>query len=81
MKFIAKSVGHGLLQRQFDEDERGQDDTLRLQFEALQQFDEYERQTAQEVLEGLIPKHQAKQSQMRISGTSTATAKKKIVSP
>ena len=41
----------------FDEDERGPDDTLRLQFEALQQFDEEERQTAQAVLEGLIFKH------------------------
>lgn len=48
------------------EDERGPDDTLRLQFEALQQFDEEERQTAQAVLEGLILKHQAKQSQLRM---------------
>jgi transcriptional regulator with XRE-family HTH domain len=50
----------------FDEDERGPDDTLRLQFEALQQFDDEERQTAQAVLEGLILKHQAKQSQLRM---------------
>lgn len=50
----------------FDEDERGPDDALRLQFEALQQFDEEERQTAQAVLEGLILKHQAKQSQLRM---------------
>ena len=50
----------------FDEDERGPDDTLRVQFEALQQFDEEERQTAQAVLEGLILKHQAKQSQLRM---------------
>jgi transcriptional regulator with XRE-family HTH domain len=65
----------------FDEDERGPDDTLRLQFEALQQFDDDERATAQAVLEGLILKHQAKQSQMRISGASTATAKKKNANP
>ncbi|WP_456975667.1 hypothetical protein [Luteimonas sp. A277] len=44
----------------FGEDERGPDDTLRLQ------FDEEERQTAQAVLEGLILKHHAKQSQLRM---------------
>jgi transcriptional regulator with XRE-family HTH domain len=59
----------------FDEDERGPDDLLRLQFEALQQFDDDERQTAQAVLEGLILKHQAKQSQLRIS--NHAAGKKK----
>lgn len=40
--------------------------TLRLQLEALQQFDEDERQTAQGVLEGLILKHRAKRSQLRM---------------
>lgn len=49
----------------FDEDERGPDDALRLQFEALKQFDDDERQTAQDVLEGLILKHQARQHQLR----------------
>ena len=48
-----------------------------MQFEALQQFDEDERQTAQAMLEGLILKHQAKQSQLRmqparVSGKKTA---------
>jgi hypothetical protein len=37
-----------------------------LQFEALQQFDDDERATAQAVLEGLILKHQARQSQLRL---------------
>lgn len=59
----------------FDDDERGPDDTLRLQFEALQQFDAEERQTAQAVLEGLILKHQAKQSQLRMQPTRTAEKK------
>lgn len=40
----------------FDEDERGPEDTLRLQTR--------NGQTAQAVLEGLILKHQAKQSQL-----------------
>ena len=51
----------------FDEEERGPDDALRLQFEALKQFDQDERQTAKDVLEGLILKHQARQHQMRNS--------------
>ena len=49
----------------FGEGERGPDDALRLQFEVLSQFDESDKQVAQEVLEGLILKHQAKQSQQR----------------
>ena len=50
----------------FDEDERGpNDNTLRLQLEAINQFDEEDRQVAHDVLEGLILKHQAKQSMLR----------------
>lgn len=61
----------------FDEDERGPGDTLRLQFEALQQFDDEERQTAQAVLEGLILKHQAKQSQLRMQQPARTNEKKR----
>ena len=43
-----------------EEDERGSDDELKLQFEAVKQFDERERKTTLEVLDGLILKHQAK---------------------
>lgn len=49
----------------FDTDEREPDDSLRFQFEALSQFDDNDKQVAQEVLEGLILKHQAKQSAQR----------------
>ncbi len=49
----------------FDDDERGPDEALRWQFEALKQFDDEDRQTAQAVLEGLILKHQAKQHLLR----------------
>lgn len=48
----------------FGKDERGPDDDLRLQFEAICQFDEEDRELACGVLEGLILKHQAKQSIM-----------------
>lgn len=49
----------------FEDDERGPDDQLKQQFEALQQFDEDERRTALEVLDGLILKHQARRRVQR----------------
>lgn len=49
----------------FDSDERGPDERLKLQFEAISQFDEEDKQLAQGLLEGLILKHQAKQSIQR----------------
>ncbi len=49
----------------FGKDERGPDDDLRLQFEAISQFDEEDRELARGVIEGLILKHQAKQSMAR----------------
>ena len=44
----------------FDGDERGPDDELRLQFEAISGFDSQEKQIIREVLESLILKHEAK---------------------
>jgi transcriptional regulator with XRE-family HTH domain len=49
----------------FDVDERGPDDALKRQFEALRQFDDDERHVAEVVLESLILKHQAKQAVLR----------------
>ena len=49
----------------FEDDERGPDDQLKQQFEALKQFDEDERRTALEVLDGLILKHQARRMVQR----------------
>lgn len=72
---IGLSVSADLLL--FDEEERGPDDALRMQFEAVKQFDEDDRRTAIEVLEGLILKHQAKRMVLRgqsapASGSRTA---------
>lgn len=69
---IALSVTADMLV--FDKNERGPGDDLRLQFEAVSQFDEEDKLVAQDVLEGLILKHQAKQSMQR----STATKAKNI---
>ena len=61
---IALSVSADVLI--FDNKEREpQDEGLKLQFEAINHFDEEDKQLAQGVLEGLILKHQAKQSFIR----------------
>jgi hypothetical protein len=44
----------------FEGDERGPDEELRIQFEAISGFDAQEKQIIREVLEGLILKHEAK---------------------
>ncbi|WP_202904702.1 hypothetical protein [Marinagarivorans algicola] len=41
---------------------RGPDDDLKLQFEALQQFDEEDKKIAKALLESLILKHSAKRA-------------------
>ena len=43
----------------FDKDERGPDDDLRLQFEAISQFSPEEKNIVKAVLEGMIIKHEA----------------------
>ncbi len=44
----------------FDEDERGPDDDLRLQFEATARLSDEEKQTVRRVLEGLLLAHDVK---------------------
>lgn len=55
---VALSVNADLLL--FDKDERGPDEDLRLEFEAISQFDPEDRAVARKVLQGLILQHQAK---------------------
>jgi TorA maturation chaperone TorD len=52
-------------------DERGPDDHLALQFKAVSQFTEHEKQTVRELLEGMILKHEAR----RWDAARTAAAK------
>jgi len=56
----------------FDNDERGPDDDLRLQFEALQQFSPEEKAVAKSVIEGLILKHDAHRFARRGNQPETA---------
>ena len=44
----------------FDKDERGPDDDLRLQFEAVSAFDDEDKAVARTLLESLILRHQSK---------------------
>jgi transcriptional regulator with XRE-family HTH domain len=44
----------------FDREERGPDDELRLQFEAAQKLEPYEKDVVKTVLEGILLKHEAK---------------------
>lgn len=55
---VALSVSADMLL--FDKDERGPDESLKLKFEALRQFDPRERVIAEGVLDSLIVQHQAK---------------------
>ena len=65
LKKIAVALRITLDELVFDEGERGPDQDLRLQFEAISQFDDEDRLVAQAVLEGLILKYQAKQALSR----------------
>ncbi len=58
----------------FDATERGPDEAIKLQFEAVKQFDEEDKQLAYGVLEGLILKHQAKQHMMRTLSSRSAAS-------
>jgi transcriptional regulator with XRE-family HTH domain len=47
----------------FGKDERGPDDDLRLQFEAISGFDEEEKRVVRSLLEGMILKHEVRRWQ------------------
>lgn len=63
---MALSVSADLLV--FDKDERGPDADLKLEFEALSQFDPEEKAIAKKVLQGLIIQHQVKRWTSAASG-------------
>ena len=59
---LAKELHTTLDDLVFGEDQRGPTDDLRMQFEALGQFDAEDRKVAKAVLESLILKHNAKRA-------------------
>lgn len=60
----------------FDEHERGPSDDLALQFEAVSQFSEAEKQTVRELLEGMILKHEARRWTSARTEAPAATPKR-----
>jgi transcriptional regulator with XRE-family HTH domain len=52
----------------FGKDERGTDDELRLQFEAISRFDPDEKHVVRSLLEGMILKHEARRWQSPSNG-------------
>jgi transcriptional regulator with XRE-family HTH domain len=52
----------------FGKDERGPDEDLRLQFEAVSRFDEEEKRVVRSLLEGTILKHEARRWQTVSNG-------------
>ena len=73
---LAKALHVGLDDLVFAENERGPSDDLVLQFEAISQFSEEEKQTVRDLLEGLILKHTAR----RWDTTRTATIRSRLPS-
>jgi|CXWL01.1.fsa_nt_gi transcriptional regulator with XRE-family HTH domain len=61
LKKIAKSFGVTTDWLLFEDAERGPDEDLRLQFEAMSQLTPEEKEVARAVLEGLLLKHVARQ--------------------
>jgi transcriptional regulator with XRE-family HTH domain len=57
---LARTLGASTDALLFDPDERGPDDDLHLQFEAVSRFDDDEKRTVRELLEGMIIKHDAR---------------------
>ncbi len=63
---LAKALHTTLDALVFEADDRGPDDELRMQLEAISEFDADEKDVALNVLEGLILKHQAKRAMQRL---------------
>jgi len=59
-KRLALALGVTTDELVFAADERGPDDELRLQFDAIRRFAPEEKKTARDVLDGLILKHEAR---------------------
>ena len=59
----------------FGKDERGPDEDLRLQFEAVSQFDADEKQVVRSLLEGMILKHEARRWSSTFGGKENSKEK------
>jgi len=62
----------------FDQEERGPDDTLKLHFEAIRQFDEDDRHIIEGLLEAMILKHQNKHFFIKPDNTAATQTVKAV---
>lgn len=60
LRRLALTLGVTIDQLVFDDAERGPDEELRLQFEAISRFDQEEKRVVKALLDSLILKHEAK---------------------
>jgi hypothetical protein len=60
LKGLALALGVTIDELVFEENERGPDEDLRLQFDAISQFGAEEKKAAKDLLDALILKHQAR---------------------
>ena len=60
IKRLAVALGVSSNELLFEESERGPDEELRLQFEAIREFDPEEKKLVKALLDSLILKHQAR---------------------
>jgi len=65
---LAQTLHVSLDEMVFEEGERGPDDDLRLQFEAISRMPPEEKMIIRALLEGMILKHQTKQMVSNLSG-------------
>lgn len=59
----------------FEEGERGPDDQLRLQFEAVSNLDEHEREAVQTMIAGVLHMHDAKRWQLSATRAAAASTR------
>ncbi|PIE44631.1 MAG: transcriptional regulator [Gammaproteobacteria bacterium] len=72
---ITKALHVSLDHLVFGEDQRGPDEDLKLQFEAISELEDDDKMIIREVLEGLIIKYQARRWSRISSGQATKAAK------
>lgn len=61
----------------FEQDERGPDERLKLQFEAVSQLDEKEREAVETMIAGVLHMHDAKRWQASVSAAPAKTRETK----
>ena len=70
---VALSVSADMLA--FEKDERGPDEDLKLQFEAVSRLDEQEKNVIRSVIESIVLRNTMKQAARRFAGSDTGSSR------